>query len=130
MFKQIMRIAAAALVAGAIAFAITVAPAAKDHEAKQGPEATQALPFAKADRLRVRSRGPHARCTAGRLSSRNVNSTRGSPPAKRAPFGSSPFARCCYFPAGTRPSLLGRELIDAQPMAYVSIAPYPGDTVS
>jgi len=57
MFKQIMRIAAAALVAGAIAFAITVAPAAKDHEAKQGPEATQALPFAKADRLRVPLKG-------------------------------------------------------------------------
>jgi hypothetical protein len=57
MFKQIMRIAAAALVAGAIAFAITVAPAANDHEAKQGPEATQALPFAKADRLRVPLKG-------------------------------------------------------------------------
>jgi hypothetical protein len=57
MFKPIMRIAAATLVAGAIALAITIAPAANDHEAKQGPEAKQALPLAKADRLRVPLKG-------------------------------------------------------------------------
>ncbi len=57
MFKQIIRIAAAALVAGAIAFAITFAPAANDHEAEQATEAAQALPFAKADRLHVPLKG-------------------------------------------------------------------------
>ena len=57
MFKPIMRIAAATLVAGAIALAITAAPAANDLNAKQGPDAKQALPFAKADRLRVPLKG-------------------------------------------------------------------------
>ncbi len=58
MFKPIVRITAAALVAGAIAFAITVAPAAHDH-AENRHAATQAppLPYPKADRLRVPVRG-------------------------------------------------------------------------
>ena len=49
MFKPIIRIAAAALAAGAIAFAITVAPAAHDR-AKNLHVATQAtlLPYPKA----------------------------------------------------------------------------------
>ena len=57
MFKPIIRIAAAALVAGAIALAITAAPAANDLNAKQEPDAKQAQPFAKADRLRVPLKG-------------------------------------------------------------------------
>jgi len=54
MFRPIIRMAAAALVAGAIAFAITVAPAANDHQGKPDHETNQAHAFAKADRLRVR----------------------------------------------------------------------------
>ncbi len=57
MFRPIIRMATAALVAGAFAAAITAAPAAKDHEAKQGQDAMLALPFAKADRLRVPLKG-------------------------------------------------------------------------
>ena len=53
MFRPIIRMAAAALVAGAIAFAITVAPAANDHQGKPDHETNQAHAFAKADRLRV-----------------------------------------------------------------------------
>ena len=58
MFKPIIRIAAAALAAGAIAFAITVAPAAHDR-AKNHHVATQAtlLPYPKPDRHRVPIRG-------------------------------------------------------------------------
>ena len=51
MFKQIIRIAAAALVAGVIAFAINVAPAANDHKAMQGQ------PSAKGDRLPLAVKG-------------------------------------------------------------------------
>jgi hypothetical protein len=58
MFKPIVRMTAAVLVAGVIAFAITAAPAAHDHAvnphaAKQAPP----QPYAKADRLRVPARG-------------------------------------------------------------------------
>jgi hypothetical protein len=57
MFRPIIRVAAAALVAGAIAFAISFAPAANDHQAKPGHETDQAHAFAKADRLRVMVKG-------------------------------------------------------------------------
>jgi uncharacterized membrane protein len=57
MFRPIIRMAAAALVASAIAFAITVAPAANDHQAKPDHETNQAHAFAKADRLRVTVKG-------------------------------------------------------------------------
>ena len=57
MFGPIIRMAAAALVAGAIAFAITVAPAANDHRGKPDHETNQAHAFAKADRLRVPVKG-------------------------------------------------------------------------
>jgi hypothetical protein len=53
MFKPIVRMAATALVAGVIAAAITVAPAAHDHEAKQTPP----QPYAKADHVRVPLKG-------------------------------------------------------------------------
>jgi hypothetical protein len=53
MFGPIARITAATLVAGAIAFAITAAPAAHDYAAKQTPPP----PFAKADRLHVPVKG-------------------------------------------------------------------------
>jgi hypothetical protein len=53
MFKPIIRMAAAVVVAGAIAFAITAAPAADDNAVKQDQNAKQPQPFAKADRLRV-----------------------------------------------------------------------------
>jgi hypothetical protein len=58
MFKPIVRMAVAALVAGVIAFAVTDAPAANDHTAN-ADTAKQALPqhFAKADRLRVPVKG-------------------------------------------------------------------------
>jgi hypothetical protein len=54
MFKPMIRMAAAALVAGVIAFAITAAPAANDGAVKP----TQPRPFAKADRLYVPVKGP------------------------------------------------------------------------
>ena len=54
MFKPIIRIAAATLVAGVIAFAITAAPAANDGATKP----TLPQPFAKADRLHVPVKGP------------------------------------------------------------------------
>ena len=57
MLKPIVRMAAATVVAGAIAFAVTAAPAAIDHDAKQGRQAEQAQPFAKAARLRVPLKG-------------------------------------------------------------------------
>jgi hypothetical protein len=57
MFKQIIRIAAAAVVAGAIAFAITVSPAVHEGEAKPADEGRQAQPLAKADRVRVPDKG-------------------------------------------------------------------------
>ena len=58
MFKPIIRMTAATFVAGAVAFAITIAPAAhvragNSYAAKQAPP----LPYAKADRLRVPARG-------------------------------------------------------------------------
>ena len=53
MFEPIIRMAAAALVAGVIAFAITAAPAANDGAAKS----TLPQPFAKADRLHVPVKG-------------------------------------------------------------------------
>ena len=63
MFRPIVRMAAAVFVAGAIAFAVTLAPAA--NEPKGNASATeQALPqiSAKADRLRAPLRG--AACSA------------------------------------------------------------------
>ena len=54
MFEPMIRMAAAALVAGVIAFAITAAPAANDGAAKS----TLPQPFAKADRLHVPVKGP------------------------------------------------------------------------
>ena len=54
MFEPMIRMAAAALVAGVIAFAITAAPAANDGAAKP----MQPLPLAKADRLHVPVKGP------------------------------------------------------------------------
>ncbi len=57
MFKPIVRMAAAALVAGAIAFAITAAPAANDFAPTQAQDAKQPSTFAKADRLRVPIKG-------------------------------------------------------------------------
>lgn len=55
MNKPLVRIAAAVLVAGAIAFAITAAPAASDFALT--PEAKQPSIVAKADRLRVPVKG-------------------------------------------------------------------------
>lgn len=57
MVKPIVRMAAAALVAGAIAFAITAAPAANDFAPTQAQDAKQPSTFAKADRLRVPAKG-------------------------------------------------------------------------
>jgi hypothetical protein len=58
MFKPIVRITAAALAAGAIAFAITVAPAAHDRaENRHAAEQAPLPPYPKADRLRVPVRG-------------------------------------------------------------------------
>ncbi len=57
MFKPIVRMAAAALVAGAVALAITAAPAAVEHEAKQSQDAKQPQTVARADRLRVPVKG-------------------------------------------------------------------------
>jgi hypothetical protein len=57
MFKPIVRMAAAALIAGVIAFAISAAPAANDASVAQGPEATQLQTVARADRLRVPVKG-------------------------------------------------------------------------
>jgi hypothetical protein len=57
MFKPITRVAAAVVVAGAIAFAITAAPAADEHAIKQDQNIKQAQSLAKADRLRVPLRG-------------------------------------------------------------------------
>ena len=51
MFKQITRIATAALVAGAVAFAITVSPEANDHKVVQGQHS------AKGDRLPLAVKG-------------------------------------------------------------------------
>jgi hypothetical protein len=58
MFKPIVRMTAATLVAGAVAFAITIAPTAY-HGAKNSYPAKYAppLPSAKTDRLRVAIRG-------------------------------------------------------------------------
>ena len=102
MFKPIMRIAAAALVAGAIAFAITAAPAANDHEAKPGHEAKQALPFAKADRLRVPLKGAACSLHGWPNFEPKCQFDVREPPAKRGPFGSSPFAKGAAFSRGTR----------------------------
>jgi hypothetical protein len=57
MFKSIIRMTAAALVAGVIAFAITVAPAANDHAANSHAAKQTPPPYAKADRLRVPVKG-------------------------------------------------------------------------
>ena len=57
MFKQIIRIAAAAVVAGAIAFAITVSPAVHEGEAKQADEVKRSVPLEKADRFRPPVKG-------------------------------------------------------------------------
>lgn len=58
MFKLIFRVTAAALVAGAIAFAITIAPAAHDRaENRDAAKQARPMPYAKADRLRVPVRG-------------------------------------------------------------------------
>ena len=54
MFEPMIRMAAAALVAGVIAFAVTAAPAANDGATKP----TLPQPFAKSDRLRVPVKGP------------------------------------------------------------------------
>jgi hypothetical protein len=56
MFKPIVRMTAATLFAGAVAFAITIAPAAYDRGGTSYA-ATPQLPSAKADRLRVPVRG-------------------------------------------------------------------------
>lgn len=55
MFGPIVRMAAAALVAGAVALAITAAPAANDASVTQ--EAKQVQTSARADRLRVPVKG-------------------------------------------------------------------------
>jgi hypothetical protein len=55
--KPIIRMAAAALVAGAIAFAITAAPAANDFAATQAQATEQPLTVAKANYLRVPVKG-------------------------------------------------------------------------
>jgi hypothetical protein len=55
--KPIVRMAAAALVAGAIAFAITAAPAAYDLAPTQPQDAKQTSILARADRLRVPVKG-------------------------------------------------------------------------
>jgi hypothetical protein len=57
MFEPITRIAAGVLVAGAIAFAITAAPAANDHRTVQAQDAKQVQLTGKADRLRVPDKG-------------------------------------------------------------------------
>src|SRR3972149_2502417 len=104
MFEPIIRMAAAALVAGVIAFAITAAPAANDGAAKSTP----AQPFAKADRLPVpghgarcskhrrapagpRQGGPKAQTGRGEPWSEGPIPSRGSPPAWRGPLGLSLF---------------------------------------
>ncbi len=63
MLRPIVRLAAAVVVAGAIAFAVTAAPAANDPKVNAGA-AEQGLPqaLAKADRLRVPLKG--AACSA------------------------------------------------------------------
>lgn len=53
MFEPVIRIAAAALVAGVIAFAVTAAPAA--HDGVANPTLPQ--PLAKADRLHIPANG-------------------------------------------------------------------------
>jgi hypothetical protein len=55
--KPIARMAAAVLVAGAIAFAITAAPAANDFAPTQTQDAQQPETVAKADHLRVPVKG-------------------------------------------------------------------------
>jgi hypothetical protein len=55
--KPILRIAAAALVAGAIALAITAAPAGNDFVPAQVQDAKQPSTIAMADRLRVPVKG-------------------------------------------------------------------------
>lgn len=57
MFTPIVRITAAALVAGVIAFAITAAPAANDHAANSHAAKQAPPPYAKAHRLRVPVKG-------------------------------------------------------------------------
>ena len=57
MFKPIVRMAAAALVAGAIALAITAAPAANEASVAPGQETKQLQTVARADRLRVPVKG-------------------------------------------------------------------------
>ena len=57
MFEPIVRMAAAALVAGAIALAITAAPAANDASVRQAQDVKQLQTVARADRLRVPVKG-------------------------------------------------------------------------
>ncbi len=57
MFKPIVRMAAAALVAGAVALAITAAPAANDATVTQVQDVKQPQTVARADRLRVPVKG-------------------------------------------------------------------------
>ena len=57
MFTPIFRMAIAVLVAGGIAFAITLAPAANGTEAKKGQDTKQVEPFARPDRLVVPVKG-------------------------------------------------------------------------
>lgn len=57
MHKPTVRIAAATLVAGAIAFAITAAPAANGAAVTQAQDAKQIQTVARADRLRVPVKG-------------------------------------------------------------------------
>lgn len=57
MHKPTLRIAAATLVAGAIAFAITAAPAANDAAVTQAQDAKQIQTITRADRLRVPVKG-------------------------------------------------------------------------
>ena len=93
MFKPIVRITAAALAAGAIAFAITIAPAA--HIALKTSTRPRSRRYCHTQRSIVfasRSGEQHARCAACQTSSRSANLMSEWLRATRGPFGSSPFA--------------------------------------
>jgi hypothetical protein len=57
MFRPIIRMAIAVLVAGGIATAITFAPAANGTEAEKGQDSKQVEPLAQAERLAVPVKG-------------------------------------------------------------------------
>ncbi len=57
-FKPIVRLAAAVVLAGVIAFAVSAAPAANDHSGNGGAtQETPPQPFAKTDRLPLAVKG-------------------------------------------------------------------------